>query len=262
MASLRAFTLNKHLFNPSLYRRITSLWFEGIPKDSTVMSREAGMRWFGAGVDPAAKSAFDNECHNTAREALESIGPKRLGLPDFTSVEKDQVNYLALARPFQDEYNRTGIQRQESTEAALAIVLLLDQFSRNLYRSDQGLVYIHYDRLARAVSQDIRSRGIQHDAEISHVWRFWFYMPLVHSEFLQDHVELERYVQSEMSAAKEVENQARIESLETQLRFGKAHSDLIRRFGRYPHRNKWVGRETTKEEQDFLDNDGETFGSG
>jgi uncharacterized protein (DUF924 family) len=44
--------------------------------------------------------------------------------------------------------------------------------------------------------------------------------------------------------------------------FGDKHVDLIRRFGRYPHRNRWLGREHSAEEREFLENGGETFGSG
>lgn len=267
MSTLRAFGLDKRLFNRSLYQRITTLWFDGIPKEVNVMPMEAGTRWFGLGTE-ADKAAFDGRCCDAATEALESLGPTKLKLPEFVSVAKDQVNYPGMARPFTAEYwshqQDQAQQRTEegSTEAALAVVLLLDQLSRNVYRKDQGVIYGHFDRLARAVSHDIRARGIARNPAFGEVWRYWFYMPLMHSEWAADHDELERFMQENIRKATEAGRQDEVESYKMQLKSARDHSDIIRRFGRYPYRNKWLGRMATNEEQEYLEGGGQTFSSG
>jgi uncharacterized protein (DUF924 family) len=230
------------------------------------MTRDAGTRWFGVGAKPADKAAFDNQCCDAATEALESLSPSKLKLPDFISVEKDQSNYPDMARPFTGEYWQQGGHAhsagQDNTGVALAIVLLLDQLARNVYRKDQDLIYGHFDRLARAVSHDVRFRGISQDLAIGELHHYWFYMPLMHSEWIADHSELEGIIQENIRKAMEADRQDEVDSYRLQLKAAKDHSDIIRRFGRYPHRNQWLGRKATKEEQDYLNTGGATFSSG
>ncbi|MGH6767697.1 MAG: DUF924 family protein [Xanthobacteraceae bacterium] len=125
-----------------------------------------------------------------------------------------------------------------SSESALALVIVLDQFPRNMFRAD-----------ARAYAADATARGIA-DRAIAHGFdrqlpaaeRHFFYLPFEHSEELADQ---ERCV-------------ALIRALDDAdlLRWAELHADIIRRFGRFPHRNVVLGRATTAAERDFLDNDG------
>jgi uncharacterized protein (DUF924 family) len=119
-------------------------------------------------------------------------------------------------------------------EGALALVLLLDQFPRNLHRgSPQAFAG---DERARAVAS--RAIALGHDHAVEEALRVFFYMPFEHSEHPADQ---DRSV-------------ALIGSLNDPdyLRYAELHRDLIRRFGRFPHRNLILGRESTPEEIAYL----------
>lgn len=263
MAGLRGFALNPRVFNTSLYKSINDVWFGGMSARAvagTAPTQEMAMRWFAGGKE------FDAQCQSAGSEALDSIGPSRLALPKFTTVQEDRAHYPDMARPFAAQYDGGkeggGGSAAAAGQNALSLVLLLDQLSRNVYRQDQGLIYGHYDRLARAVSKDVRARGVLDSPGFSDVQRYWLYMPLMHSEDLADHEEFDVYIRDKIAQAEKAGDEAAVGSLRNSLDFGTRHMDIIRRFGRYPHRNKWLGRETTEEETAYLEGGGETFGSG
>ena len=127
---------------------------------------------------------------------------------------------------------------ETSDDGALALVIVLDQFPRNLFRDDVR-TYAS-DRLAREVAHRAIDRGA--DARLDPALREFLYLPFMHSEHLADQlrcIELSR-------AAGHAEN----------LKWAEHHADIIRRFGRFPHRNRLLGRATTLEEQTFLDKGG------
>jgi uncharacterized protein (DUF924 family) len=127
---------------------------------------------------------------------------------------------------------------EASDDGALALVIVLDQFPRNLFRGD-ARTYAS-DPLARDVAQRAVENGV--DARVDPVLREFLYLPFMHSEHLADQlrcIELSR-------AAGHAEN----------LKWAEHHADIIRRFGRFPHRNRLLGRATTPDEQAFLDEGG------
>ena len=127
---------------------------------------------------------------------------------------------------------------ERSDDGALALVIVLDQFPRNLFRDD-ARTYAS-DRLAREVAHRAVERGV--DARIDGALREFLYLPFMHSEHLADQlrcIELSR-------AAGHTES----------LKWAEHHADIIRRFGRFPHRNGLLGRATTPDEQAFLDQGG------
>ena len=127
---------------------------------------------------------------------------------------------------------------EASDDGALALVIVLDQFPRNMFRGD-ARTYAS-DALACEVAQRAIDRGL--DARIDPQLREFLYLPFMHSEYLADQlrcIELSR-------AAGHAEN----------LRWAEHHADIIRRFGRFPHRNRLLGRSTTPDEQAFLDEGG------
>jgi uncharacterized protein (DUF924 family) len=141
---------------------------------------------------------------------------------------------------------------ESSPRRRLALVLLLDQFPRNLYR---GTV--------RAFSQDraalsLTLGGMQLGAEaaLDPVERIFFYMPLQHAE--------SREVQQESVAAFHrlaIEAPEELKTIFESVRyFAQLHSDVIARFGRFPHRNHTLGRESTVEEDQWLQAEGLRFG--
>jgi uncharacterized protein (DUF924 family) len=126
----------------------------------------------------------------------------------------------------------------ETAEGALALVILLDQFPRNLYRASPHAFAT--DPKARAIARRAVARGF--DQEVAPELRGFFYLPFEHSEDPADQ-------------ALCVELCRKLGDPET-LKWAELHEDIIRRFGRFPHRNPALARETTPEEQAFLDGGG------
>ena len=124
---------------------------------------------------------------------------------------------------------------EQTPEGALALVIVLDQFPRNMFR---GLARSYEaDPLARAVADRAILRGF--DRWIRGPERRFLYLPFMHSEHLAD---------QERSLAL-----ARAYGDDDFTKHAAQHADIIRRFGRFPHRNVILGRATTAEEQAFLD---------
>jgi uncharacterized protein (DUF924 family) len=120
----------------------------------------------------------------------------------------------------------------------LCLLILLDQFPRNLFRgSPQAYAG---DALARAVAGRAIARGF--DQAFENPERRFLYMPFMHSEDLADQ---ERCVEL-----------SRASGDEDSTKWAIIHRDIIRDFGRFPHRNELLGRETTPEERRFLDGGG------
>src|SRR5229473_715940 len=127
---------------------------------------------------------------------------------------------------------------EATDDGALALVIVLDQFPRNMFRDD--IRAYSSDGLARAVADRAIARGA--DIGVEPGLLEFLYMPLMHSEQLADQqrcVELFRM-------AGNTDN----------LKYAEDHAEIIRRFGRFPHRNAILGRATTLPEQAFLDSGG------
>ena len=126
-------------------------------------------------------------------------------------------------------------------EGRLAEVLVLDQFSRNVYR-DTPRAFAQ-DALALALAQELVASG--HDRSLPLTQRSFAYMPYMHSESALVHTQ-----------AVDLFSQP---GMEDTLRFELRHKDIIDRFGRYPHRNAILGRQSTPEELAFLCEPGSGF---
>jgi uncharacterized protein (DUF924 family) len=120
--------------------------------------------------------------------------------------------------------------------SSLALVVLLDQFPRNMFRGEAAS--FASDALARDVARDAIRRG--HDLQVAAPERHFLYLPLVHSEALDDQEEAVRLCELNFET-------------DRFLRHARAHRWVIRRFGRFPFRNAALGRETSPDEQAFLD---------
>lgn len=123
-------------------------------------------------------------------------------------------------------------------DGTLGLILVLDQFPRNMFRGEARA--FSTDALALAIARRAIERGA--DLRVEPQLRSFIYLPLMHAENIADQ---ERCV-------------ALFEKLgnEDGLKFAHIHADIIRRFGRFPHRNAALGRDTTPDEQDFLDSGG------
>ena len=122
----------------------------------------------------------------------------------------------------------------DEPEGALALVILLDQMTRNIYRDSPEMFAA--DDKALAVAKGAIERGF--DQALPKDKRRWLYMPFMHSEDLADQERsVELFTRSAISES---------------VSFAVDHADIIRRFGRFPHRNAILGRRTTPEEAAFL----------
>lgn len=121
-----------------------------------------------------------------------------------------------------------------TAEGRLAEIIILDQFSRNMFR-DSYLAFAQ-DNLALVLAQEAIFKGA--DTLIPVEWRSFMYMPFMHSESLVIHEQ-----------AVKIFDQP---GLEYNLEFELKHKVIIEKFGRYPHRNEILKRESTKEEREFL----------
>lgn len=123
---------------------------------------------------------------------------------------------------------------RETARGCLAEVIILDQFSRNMFRgTPQSFAY---DDMALGLAQEAIRRSL--DQQLSLSERSFLYMPFMHSESLEIHQQA-----LDLFAAP---------GLEQALDFEKQHFDIISRFGRYPHRNAILNRTSTDEEKEFL----------
>lgn len=126
----------------------------------------------------------------------------------------------------------------DTPEGALALVLLLDQFSRNLHRGWPA-IYAHDDK-ARGLARRAVEQGF--DRQVDPDLRKFFYMPFMHSESLADQAVCVKLCHA-------------LRDPDT-LKWARHHSGIIRRFGRFPHRNLILGRHTSPAEQAFLESGG------
>ena len=124
-------------------------------------------------------------------------------------------------------------------ESALALVLLLDQIPRNIFR-DTPRAYAA-DAAARAAADRALARGF--DRLVPEAWRRFFYMPFHHSENLAD---------QRRSAALFDGLPGQRDRRGSVRRYGRPYVEVIARFGRFPHRNAILGRASTPEESAFL----------
>lgn len=126
---------------------------------------------------------------------------------------------------------------RETREGALALILLLDQFARNMFRGTPHA--FTGDARARGIANHALAQGF--DRQTPMPMRQFFYMPFMHSEDLRDQERCVRLFEALGS---------------DNLKFAIDHRDIIKWFGRFPHRNPILGRTMTEAEQDFLDKGG------
>jgi len=162
------------------------------------------------------------------------VGSERWFKKDATLDDEIRRRFLRL-------YETTAAGKlddwQQSQEGTLALLILLDQFPRNLFRGS-----------ARAFATDPKARAVASHAILNGFdagfgdMRTFFYLPFMHSEDLADQERAVAFY--------------RVQGNTEGLKWAELHADIIRRFGRFPHRNAALGRTTTPEERAFLDSGG------
>jgi uncharacterized protein (DUF924 family) len=175
--------------------------------------------WFGPAGDPDRETHRDIWFKSTPEHDAKL---RRLFLSDY-----EQAAAGALAA------------WEAAPESALALLLLLDQIPRNIFRGTQRAYAT--DAAARAAADRAIQKGF--DAMMPAAWRKFFYMPLHHSENAADQrrsIELMQAVPNDPARAENI-------------RYAGRYLDIIERFGRFPHRNAVLGRVSTADEIAFLD---------
>lgn len=127
---------------------------------------------------------------------------------------------------------------KENADACLGLILILDQFSRNLFRNNPKA--FSQDPAALSAARHALEQG--YELKVDPELRSFIYMPLMHSEALEDQKE-----------------SLRLQTLggkEANIKAAKEHFQIIERFGRFPHRNQILGRQTTPEEEKYLQSGG------
>ena len=175
--------------------------------------------WFGPAGDP------ERECHREIWfkcPAEHDAELRRLFLADYQQAASGALS-----------------EWEAMPESALALVLLLDQLPRNIFRGSPRAYAT--DALARQVADRAMARGF--DATVPPAWRKFFYMPLHHSENAEDQRRSIALLEALPPAPEKVDNG----------RYARRYLAIIERFGRFPHRNAVLGRASTAEELAFLE---------
>lgn len=132
---------------------------------------------------------------------------------------------------------------RKSAKSSLAEIIILDQFSRNLYRDTPAAFAC--DALSLQLTEQALAKGFDAEFDDQPDMLSFLYMPFMHSECPTSHeIALVLFSRS---------------GLESSYNYELQHKAIINRFGRYPHRNNILGRQSTAEEMEFLKEDGSSF---
>ncbi len=167
--------------------------------------------------------------------------------PEFDKSIRNQYGSLMEMAPM-GAYDRWA----NTPKGRVALIVLLDQFPRNLYRG-----------VARAFYTDVKAQLMTREAlhknelvELPLAYAYFTLMPLMHAENLElQDLGLSEFRKLEARA----EGEAAKKMMQGAVNFMQQHRDIIARFGRFPHRNAALGRESLREEIEFLENGGPTF---
>jgi uncharacterized protein (DUF924 family) len=196
---------------------ILAFWFKEVELSAPQIDRRMDI-WFGE------DDVFDHECQKEFSS-------------DVDRASEGQLDHWA-AEP----------------RGRLALILLLDQFRRNIYRGTVQAFAMDKAALKLCVEGAIEKK----DKGLTPIQRAFFYMPLQHTESLKVQT---KSVQIFGRLSETVSATYR-ETFETIAQFAELHHDIVEQFGRFPHRNKLLNRENTAEEDEYLAGDSPDFGQG
>ncbi|KAL3440696.1 DUF924-domain-containing protein [Aspergillus insuetus] len=239
---------------------VFQFWFSHIKSEEHLIlpTQEDHKPWF------VADTAFDQECR------------KRF-LPTLAALQQENATTSSVLRSFNPQ---TAVDW-------LSLTIMLDQLPRNCYRgAEAAIAFTFFDPLALAIANEAMQAGVpstRPEFRYRLAMRFWFYLPMIHSENLVDQdraYELYKRMVSDVDAVLESEvddpswaggepnedrETLRRQSIEARklcalhMHVQNDHRVQIVSFGRFPHRNEVLGRVTTPEEEEFL-KQGKRFG--
>ena len=196
---------------------ILAFWFEEKELSAPQIDRRMDV-WFGE------DEVFDHEC-------------KKEFADDVEKASEGKLDHWA-----------------HESRGRLALILLLDQFRRNIFRNTAAA----FEKDKAALKLCVEGAMEKKDRGLSPIERAFFYMPLQHAESRKvqaKSVELFKRLAQAVSPTHR-------ETFETMAQFAELHRDIIEQFGRFPHRNKLLERENTPEEEQYLAGDSPDFGQG
>lgn len=213
----------------ALSRTILDYWFSSLD-DSTPLDREVEpfrtcfARWYGK------QAAIDDEIRENFEPAL--------------------LAATADGRRWDEEVTHW----QSTPLGLLSLVILLDQLPRNMYR-DSARMYAHDDLALSVTTLAIRE---YETSPLSLVQRMFLYVPLMHAENLTIQQAMVARFESLLALATERSPQ-NVGFYQFALKYAVRHRDVIEKFGRFPHRNQILGRQSTAAELEFLQRDDSRF---
>ncbi|OJJ05664.1 hypothetical protein ASPVEDRAFT_32027 [Aspergillus versicolor CBS 583.65] len=246
--------------HPSVPNRVYDFWFQHVEHDQnlTLPTQEVFKPWF------TKDAGFDLECATQFKPILAAIHQARPELQTQEQVEAQAQQILELVNP-------------ESALDWLGLIIFLDQLPRNCYRGEEAaLVFSFFDPISRFITLRALEKKIEYSPDVRYrlALRHWFYLPLMHSETLShQEIMLEKYREMDGDVSRLLDeqpaeglgekdladreilagNRKAVEAISAQnFKFQKEHYDIIAQFGRYPYRNKVLGRTTTPDEEKFL----------
>ena len=196
---------------------VLAFWFKEQALSAPQIDRRLDI-WFGE------DAVFDHEC-------------KKEFSDDVDKASEGKLNHWA-----------------DDPRGRLALILLLDQFRRNIYRGTADAFAM--DKLALKFC--VEGAMEKKDKGLTPIQQAFFYMPLQHAESRKVQ---EKSVKIYNRLAAAVSPTYR-ETFETIAQFAELHHDIVERFGRFPHRNKLLNRDNTPEEDEYLAGDSPDFGQG
>ena len=198
----------------SLARSILQFWFGDDPDDAAVIAQKSPV-WF------EKSAAVDDEIR------------ERFGALREAAIAGELASW------------------SETPHGRLALIVLVDQFSRNLFRDDARA--FEHDALARAWAREAVATAA--DRALRPVERMFVYLPFEHSESLAD----QEWAVALFTGLRDEVAPAQREAFEGILRFAEQHHDIVARFGRFPHRNAVLARASTPAEIGFLKQPASSF---
>lgn len=171
---------------------------------------------------------------------------------------EDPIFDEEIAKEFADDVEKASEGKLDhwahEPRGRLALILLLDQFRRNIYRNSPEA----FAKDKAALKLCVEGAMEKKDKGLAPIHRVFFYMPLQHAESRKVQTQSRKIYQRLAEAVSPTYK----ETFETIAQFADLHADIVERFGRFPHRNSLLDRENTAEEEEYLASDSPTFGQG
>ncbi len=169
---------------------------------------------------------------------------------------EDPVFDEEIAKEFAEDVDRASEGKLDhwahQPRGRLALILLLDQFRRNIFRNTAEA----FEKDKAALKLCVEGAMEKKDKGLAPIHKAFFYMPLQHAESRKVQAKSREIYQRLADAASPTYK----ETFETIAQFADLHADIVEQFGRFPHRNKLLERENSPEEEEYLVGDSPGFG--